>query len=420
MTPTRLSPLFLVPFIACLAGAGCSSNTAGSGCGGNASCEAGEVCVSDACVPLCDSDVQCEPGLVCEDSLCVSGEREQPQINALDGDDSLVCPDANGTHCMAGGFIVDGNNLLGALFTLEPRPGGTPIDLMVRAGGSANQVRLVLADVAPGQYTLHAVNQAGSDQTDLTLLQGPPGPDLTANQLVDHINTATRYLGFGILPVGAGPTQVAAGDHDHVHGHDTDDITSGTLSAGRLPVGTGSSDVAAGDHGHGPDISCDVTGNCSQVCIGSDCRSSWPVNDARQYVHWGATGCASGYTKLYDGWMYYSGAGAHHANDTVCSTGTRRWVYRHYISNYAWEQAQACSVCAATAARGCYTKWGDNSCASGYSQMFDGFMYMGGQNDGYGGTIVCSETAQATNYERTSSGASSWQAARQCATCCKN
>ncbi|MEM6730859.1 MAG: hypothetical protein AAF658_04850, partial [Myxococcota bacterium] len=46
-------------------------------------------------------------------------------------------------------------------------------------------------DIAPGRYTLIARNQAGVDNSDIQLLQGSPGPDLTGSQLIDRINSAT-------------------------------------------------------------------------------------------------------------------------------------------------------------------------------------------------------------------------------------
>jgi len=48
------------------------------------------------------------------------------------------------------------------------------------------------------------------------------------------------------LPVGAGPSRVAAG----VHEHDAADITTGAVGLGRLPVGTGADTVARGLHTH--------------------------------------------------------------------------------------------------------------------------------------------------------------------------
>ena len=70
--------------------------------------------------------------------------------------------------------------------------------------------------------------------------------------------------------------------------------------------------------------------------------------------------------------------------------------------------------------RTCYTKWGNTTCASGYSSKFTGYMYAAGQNDGYGGELVCSSGPRYYHYVRTTGGSQQWQAARACAECCRN
>lgn len=241
-TMQRLSLVLLASLAASTPG--CSGNPPSTGgCGGNSECSSGEICDQGSCLTLCANDMQCGAGLVCENDICVAGGRVIPVITAVDGDGTMTCPDANGTHCLAAGMIINGDNLAGASFSLTPQS-GTPVELVVR--DSMETVATVdLPDLAPGDYTLVATNQAGSDQASLTLLQGPPGPDLTANELVTLLNTASSKLLSSVLPVGATASDVAAGDH----GHGAGDIT-GTFPVASLPVGSTASTVSAGDHGH--------------------------------------------------------------------------------------------------------------------------------------------------------------------------
>lgn len=59
------------------------------------------------------------------------------------------------------------------------------------------------------------------------------------------VSTLSGTVSVDNLPVGTGPSNVAAGDHTHSFGQIT-----GVAALSQLPVGTGSDNVAAGDHDH--------------------------------------------------------------------------------------------------------------------------------------------------------------------------
>jgi hypothetical protein len=81
--------------------------------------------------------------------------------------------------------------------------------------GTDSTATLVLPDVAAGDYVLTATNQAGAAQQGLTFLQGPAGPDLTADEIISRINGGTTSLAFARLPVGTSLGTVAEGQHQH-------------------------------------------------------------------------------------------------------------------------------------------------------------------------------------------------------------
>lgn len=172
----------------------CGGNNAGS-CNATNECPSGEVCQNHACVKTCESNAQCPGGYSCQGGVCVSGSTGVPEISSVAGTSDLNCGD-NGS-CIGTAFYVSGNHLTNTSFNLADSAGRT-YDMTVQDGASDTAVTLVpvlarrQADLfADNNYVLTAVNQSGSTTANVSLLQGEPGPDLTADQLIDRINTAS-------------------------------------------------------------------------------------------------------------------------------------------------------------------------------------------------------------------------------------
>ncbi len=246
----------------------CSEKTTGGNdgladgeCAENSDCESGQVCNVDTCESVCGFDTDCESAQICSASVCVVGDRPDPKITALDGDGTVICPDADGTHCMAGGIVLTGENFEGAVVELHQgsATGNILGTLNIRGGATDTSMTVDLIDVAEGVYYLTVTNNAGSADQAIQLLQGPPGPDLTANELVSRINSATSVIDAGVLPVGTAATDVAAGDHAHSQYFENtggtisgDTTISGALNADSGLAVTGSSTVTGSATVTGP------------------------------------------------------------------------------------------------------------------------------------------------------------------------
>ncbi len=163
-------------------------------------CPPGSVFVSDRCVVICAHDLDCGEGEICAEGLCAAGVRAAPRITAVDGDGEGLCPDAPGTHCVAGGLWVSGENLDGGLFALAVDGGArTELSVLAREGGRARVGPIAPATFPTGDYVLTVTNAAGSADQGVTFLQGPPGPDMTADELIVHINTGAATIAFARL-----------------------------------------------------------------------------------------------------------------------------------------------------------------------------------------------------------------------------
>jgi len=108
-----------------------------------------------------------------------------------------------------------------------------------------------------------------------------------------QVNIEKRHLYILIAIIvflaGAGIVIAFGSEQPRVHGHDIGEIEGSSGSAppitgscaGRVMVGVDSSgrvicendDVGSGS---GSDTRCDTSGRCSQVCVGTSCRSTWP------------------------------------------------------------------------------------------------------------------------------------------------
>lgn len=214
----------VLSFCFVLTTAACSNPVASSACADADDCSPGKVCRTGQCVALCASesdcashescrDGLCEPvtasctqttecggGFYCDNGACTSRKElgrscdqndaclsglcnggvcedagGRPIIESVDGDGSLA---PSGARHLAGGLVVNGQNLLDVTASLDGSAAGLPkySSLSVRPGGTNTRIELDLpAQTASGYYTLTVANQAGSSTSQLQLLQGEPG-----------------------------------------------------------------------------------------------------------------------------------------------------------------------------------------------------------------------------------------------------
>jgi len=140
------------------------------------------------------------------------------------------------------------------------------------------------------------------------------------------------------------------------------------------------------------------------------------------YTKWGDTACATGFTSLYNGYAYqgaYSGYGT--SGGIVCSTASRLEIHRLISGGYSWEDGRPCALCAKSESSFCYTKWGDTTCASGFNQVYTGYMFQSAlASTGTTGDFICSTGSQVQLYVNPV-GATSYTtiSSPSCAVCCK-
>jgi hypothetical protein len=185
--------LALGSFAACGGGNG----TQATQCKATSECPTGEVCNQNSCTKTCDTTTLCPGGYTCQSGLCTTGSTGSPVINSVAGMSSQTCG-ANGP-CIGGGFVVTGQHLSATAFTLTgPGDNGFKYAMTRSDGGTSDSSATVIptlqarqSDLQPGTYTLTAVNASGNSSAGLSLLQGEPGPDLSGNDLISRINSAT-------------------------------------------------------------------------------------------------------------------------------------------------------------------------------------------------------------------------------------
>ncbi len=157
---------------------GCSSTAPKSSCA--AHCDAGSVCVDGACLTVCQDDGDCQSDEACAGGACSPASPDRPRLTQIDGDGATLCPNADGSRCIAQGLRITGERLTGATFRLETGSGS--IALTPRAGATDTLTELDLpADIQTGAHTLVASNQAGSSSTTFQFIQGPQGPPGSAD-----------------------------------------------------------------------------------------------------------------------------------------------------------------------------------------------------------------------------------------------
>ena len=134
------------------------------------------------------------------------------------------------------------------------------------------------------------------------------------------------------------------------------------------------------------------------------------------YTAWGDADQTplSGYTKVSSGNMYSAGVAAGDGGGLVCSEGAGNRVYV-YSSGYKWE-TYPCSVYCSNDKSSQYFSWGSNTCAAGYDKIYSGYMFQGGQNNGYGGELKCANGTREKLYVNPS-GSYKWEDAPGCSLC---
>ena len=70
---------------------------------------------------------------------------------------------------------------------------------------------------------------------------------------------------------------VAIGENYQIHGHDSDEINLPVCGNGQILKYSGGIWSCQNDN-LGTDTRCSTSGTCTQVCIGTNCRTSWPVD----------------------------------------------------------------------------------------------------------------------------------------------
>lgn len=206
---TRLALLNSMLVLA-LATSACNSDD-GSTCETSSDCPSGNVCFAERCELLCSASEPCPAGFVCDldvlgdtgAGVCIDDERAMPRIRGVEGNGSTACQSITSASCIGDGFIARGAFPQNTSFELiGPGEATTitqyPLEVVSRdPGGSVVELAADLTGnpaVTPGRYTLVARNQAGSDDADIQLLQGEPGPNLTGDELIERINTASTEL----------------------------------------------------------------------------------------------------------------------------------------------------------------------------------------------------------------------------------
>lgn len=177
--------------------AGCGGSNKVGQCNATNECPSGEVCQNKVCAKTCDTTTVCPGGYSCQNGLCVTGATGAPEIASVSGMSTETCE--GGTPCIGAGFVVAGSHLSNTTFTITGPDGDSTSYEMKRVNNSGDDSSAELTPVFPrrkvdfteGRYVLTAVNQAGSDTSNVQLLRGEAGPALTADQIIDKINTAS-------------------------------------------------------------------------------------------------------------------------------------------------------------------------------------------------------------------------------------
>ncbi|MBI5507756.1 MAG: hypothetical protein HY903_03270 [Deltaproteobacteria bacterium] len=190
--------------------AGCGGKTATT-CATNTDCPDGHVCLTQKCEQVCTTDQDCSAGRVCNGEICISGQGAGPTITDVTGSgDGAACQATTGKPCIGTALVVTGTHLGGSTFQLASKTGGPTYAMTILEGGRNQDTVVDLVPSASGpalvedDYTLTAVNAAGTAQAAVNLLKGEQGikgdkgdkgdpgtiTNLTGTEVITKINDA--------------------------------------------------------------------------------------------------------------------------------------------------------------------------------------------------------------------------------------
>ncbi len=134
-------------------------------CRSNDDCAAGEVCI-EVCRQVCVRNTDCPGDEVCSDGLCAArAAGVLPRIDRVEGNGRA------GPGFFRDRLIVYGRGFSDGAVALDGAPLSTE-DL-----SDTRVVALLPADLLSGDHTLTVTNQAGADQTPISLLADPATPE---------------------------------------------------------------------------------------------------------------------------------------------------------------------------------------------------------------------------------------------------
>ncbi len=117
----------------------------------------------DSCVELCAADGDCSTGFICGTSdYCESGVRKNLPVT---------------DHHLVATMVIVGSHLQGSAVSLIAPSGGVSFENL-NTIGTTTETRIEVAmpeALAEGTYALRVTNAIGSDQTDVSILQGEAG-----------------------------------------------------------------------------------------------------------------------------------------------------------------------------------------------------------------------------------------------------
>lgn len=214
----RFLPLLLVALLF-----SCSKNAVAPDdtCGEGPACAAGQICHEAQCFDLCNADTDCPSPVACIGDLCRGDldPRQDPVISGVDGDSGN--PDV-----FHRALLIHGQNLDGAAVTLTRGADSIALDVVSNSG--TQMEALLPTSLVADDYVMEVVNSAGSDQTEIRILQGeqglegPPGSYIIGAGLIEDGDN---------LSVAFGTTEgtVAAGDDPRFHAAYTDEMAQRAL-----------------------------------------------------------------------------------------------------------------------------------------------------------------------------------------------
>jgi hypothetical protein len=168
----------------------CSADTPAASCGGD--CGAGYVCEQNECRRLCGDVGDCSSTECCSSAgTCGTCAGEPPQIITVDSDGPSDGRVGYAAHRIGTSLVITGAHLAGASVDLVGAV--SYVDLTITSDTATELVALLPTELLASTYSLVVTNQAGGDETEVTLLQGTNGADgteITGLEIITRIDEA--------------------------------------------------------------------------------------------------------------------------------------------------------------------------------------------------------------------------------------